>query len=63
MIVGQNDRSIKDHFDKDFGLNDDFWNSEQQGVLKLLDYEDMDVQLFYTRQSSPTDLGDAISHA
>ena len=63
MIVEQNDRSIKDHFDKDFGLNNNLRYSEQQGLLKLLDYEDMDVQLFYTRQSSPTGLGDAISHA
>ncbi len=63
MIVGQNDRSIKEHFDKDFELNDNLRNSELQGLLKLLDYEDLDVELFYTRQSSPTGLGDAISHA
>jgi UTP--glucose-1-phosphate uridylyltransferase len=32
MIVGQNDRSIKDHFDKNNGLNDNLGNNEQQGL-------------------------------
>ena len=37
--------------------------SEQQALLQTLEYEDMNVQFFYTRQSRPAGLGDAINHA
>ena len=63
IITGQKKRSIEDHFDKDNELNNMLQRSEQQGLLQTLEYEDMNVQFFYTRQSRPAGLGDAINHA
>ncbi len=63
IITGQKKRSIEDHFDKDNELNNMLQRSEQQGLLQTLEYEDMNVQFFYTRQSRPAGLGDAIKHA
>ena len=63
IITGQKKRSIEDHFDKDNELNNMLQRSEQQALLQTLEYEDMNVQFFYTRQSRPAGLGDAINHA
>ncbi|MDI9413283.1 MAG: UTP--glucose-1-phosphate uridylyltransferase [Bacillota bacterium] len=63
IITGQKKRAIEDHFDKDNELNNMLQRSEQQGLLQTLEYEDMNVQFFYTRQSRPAGLGDAINHA
>lgn len=60
IITGQKKRAIEDHFDKDNELNRLLHRSEQPDLLRALAYEDMNVQFFYTRQSSPTGLGDAI---
>lgn len=63
IITGQKKRSIEDHFDKDNELNNMLQRSEQQALLQTLEYEDMNVQFFYTRQSRPAGLGDAINYA
>lgn len=63
IITGQKKRSIEDHFDKDNELNNMLQRSEQQALLQTLEYEDMNVQFFYTRQSRAAGLGDAINHA
>ena len=63
IITEQKKRSIEDHFDKDNELNNMLQRSEQQALLQTLEYEDMNVQFFYTRQSRPAGLGDAINHA
>src|SRR5690554_1830573 len=63
IITGQKKRSIEDHFDKDNELNNMLQRSEQQALLQTPEYEDMNVQFFYTRQSRPAGLGDAINHA
>lgn len=63
IITGQKKRAIEDHFDKDNELNNMLQRSEQQALLQTLEYEDMNVQFFYTRQSRPAGLGDAINHA
>ncbi len=63
IITGQKKRAIEDHFDKDNELNNMLQRSEQQALLQTLEYVDMNVQFFYTRQSRPAGLGDAINHA
>jgi UTP--glucose-1-phosphate uridylyltransferase len=63
IITGQKKRSIEDHFDKDNELSNMLQRSEQQALLQTLEYEDMNVQFFYTRQSRPAGLGDAINYA
>ncbi len=63
VITGQKKRAIEDHFDKDNELNSMLQRSEQHLLLQTLEYEDMDVQFFYTRQSQAVGLGDAINHA
>ena len=60
IITGQKKRAIEDHFDKDNELNRMLHRSEQPDLLQALAYEDMNVQFFFTRQSSPTGLGDAV---
>ncbi len=63
IITGQRKRVIEDHFDKDLYLEQLLQMSEQKELLETLQYEDMDIQYFYTRQSRPSGLGDAIKHA
>lgn len=63
FITGQKKRSIEDHFDPDMDLNRQLSESGQKVLLERLDYENMDIQFFYTRQSTPLGLGDAIFHA
>jgi UTP--glucose-1-phosphate uridylyltransferase len=63
IITGRKKRAIEDHFDKDNELNNLLHRSDQHDLLQTLEYEDMNVQFFYTRQSRPSGLGDAINHA
>jgi UTP--glucose-1-phosphate uridylyltransferase len=63
FITGQKKRAIEDHFDKDMDLNRLLSGSGQKDLLSALDYEDLDIQFFYTRQSVPAGLGDAVNHA
>lgn len=63
IITGQKKRAIEDHFDKDMELNRSLSVNGHKDLLKELEYEDMDVQFFYTRQSVAAGLGDAIKHA
>jgi UTP--glucose-1-phosphate uridylyltransferase len=63
IITGQKKRSIEDHFDRNNELNRLIYSSGQADMLEKLDYENMDVQYFYTSQDSPAGLGDAVRHA
>ncbi len=63
IITGKKKRAIEDHFDKDIALNQMLSMSEQRELMEELEFEDMDVQFFYTRQSVQAGLGDAIAHA
>lgn len=60
IITGQKKRSIEDHFDIDVELNHKLSTSGQKELLERLEYENMDIKFFYTRQSSALGLGDAI---
>ena len=63
IITGHSKRAIEDHFDKDHELNRVLASSGQDELLSRLSFEDMAVQFFFTRQSNPRGLGDAILHA
>ncbi len=63
IITGHKKRAIEDHFDKDVELNRHLSASGQNELLEKLQFENMEVQFFYTRQSSPAGLGDAIRFA
>ena len=63
IITGQKKRAIEDHFDKDMELNSLLSSSGQKELLDRLEFENMDIQFFYTRQSNPLGLGDAIRYA
>ena len=59
FVTGANKRSIEDHFD----LNQEL-RSKLQAADRLedLEFEDMNINLFYTRQKRPAGLGDAVSY-
>jgi UTP--glucose-1-phosphate uridylyltransferase len=63
IITGQKKRAIEDHFDKDVELNRQLSASGQKDLLEKMEFENMEVQFFYTRQSTPAGLGDAIRYA
>lgn len=60
IITGQRKRAIEDYFDKDLYLELFLQGSERHGLLESLSYEELNIQFFYTRQSRPSGLGDAI---
>ncbi len=63
IITGQRKRIIEDHFDKDLYLENLLHLGDQKELLETLQYEDMNIQYFFTRQSRPSGLGDAVKHA
>ncbi len=63
IITGAKKRSIEDHFDVDNELNQKLVSSGQKDLLERLEFLHMNIQFFYTRQSNPLGLGDAIYHA
>lgn len=63
IITGQKKRAIEDHFDKDMVLNSQLSASGQKDLLGKMDFENMEVQFFYTRQCVQAGLGDAVRYA
>jgi UTP--glucose-1-phosphate uridylyltransferase len=63
IITGAKKRSIEDHFDVDNELNQKLVSSGQKDLLERLEFLNMNIQFFYTRQSNPLGLGDAVYHA
>lgn len=58
IIVGRKKRAIEDHFAADAAWRECLHNSQVE-----CEVWESDVQLFYTRQSEPRGLGDAVWHA
>lgn len=58
IVTGQQKRAIEDHFDRANGIVTD-----TESVFKSPVLDNNDWSLFYTRQSDPKGLGDAIRHA
>lgn len=63
IVTGQKKRAIEDHFDKDMDINRAISESGHKELLNTLEFENMDVQIFYTRQSMAAGLGDAVNYA
>lgn len=61
IITSQQKRAIEDHFDIDSELVKRL--KKDQKSLEVLNHVGLDKQLFYTRQSEPTGLADAIGLA
>ncbi|HHV94904.1 MAG TPA: UTP--glucose-1-phosphate uridylyltransferase [Clostridiaceae bacterium] len=63
IVTGYKKRAIEDYFDRDIDLSRSLAASDQKDLLEFLDYENLNIQFFYTRQSLPKGLGDAVYHA
>ena len=61
LITGRRKRAIEDHFDSDPELISALEQAGNEPVLADLAYLEGKSRFFYTRQSSPQGLGDAIS--
>ena len=61
LITGRRKRAIEDHFDSDPELFSALGQAGNEAMLADLAYLEGKSRFFYTRQSSPQGLGDAIS--
>ncbi|HUX75846.1 MAG TPA: UTP--glucose-1-phosphate uridylyltransferase [Anaerolineae bacterium] len=61
LITGRRKRAIEDHFDSDPELFSALEQAGNEAVLADMAYLEGKSRFFYTRQSSPKGLGDAIS--
>jgi UTP--glucose-1-phosphate uridylyltransferase len=61
IITSQQKGAIEDHFDLDIALTDRL--AKEKKSLEPLEHLELDIELFYTRQSNPTGLADAIGKA
>ena len=62
FITGKNKMVIEDHFDADPELARTLSGGGGYALLEELEYTETDVRYFYTRQSVPRGLADAINH-
>jgi UTP--glucose-1-phosphate uridylyltransferase len=60
FVTGRGKSSIENHFDHDPELWRQLSQNDKNGLLRTLDYEQMPVHYFYTRQRQQKGLGDAI---
>jgi UTP--glucose-1-phosphate uridylyltransferase len=60
FITGRNKASIENHFDIDPELVRNLTEAKKQDLLQELDFKDLKVNFFYTRQRMQKGLGDAI---
>lgn len=61
IITGKEKRAIEDHFDTDYELIDILEKEGKKELLKEVEViKNLGVNLFYTRQSKPTGLADAV---
>ena len=64
IVTGKNKRAIENHFDSNPELEQDLKDTGKVELLKLTEeITDLGVNLYYTRQPHPADLGDAIFRA
>ncbi|MHA1213306.1 MAG: UTP--glucose-1-phosphate uridylyltransferase [Candidatus Heimdallarchaeota archaeon] len=64
IITGKNKRAIDNHFDRDPVLLESLKKKNQHAQIKDLEaLENLDVEIFYTRQAIPTGLADAVYKA
>jgi len=63
FITGDKKRSIENHFDVDRRLQNLLQKAGKQDRLSDLEFEEMDLNFFYTRQKRVAGLGDAVNCA
>lgn len=63
FITGRKKTAIEDHFDMDPELVRLLSAADNYALLETLDYVDTETAFFYTRQSTPLGLADAVRHA
>ncbi len=63
FITGRKKSAIEDHFDPDPELVRMLSNGGGYAMLEELSFTETDTAFFYTRQSVPRGLGDAVAHA
>lgn len=62
IITGKQKRSIEDHFDSNYELEENLISKDKQELLKLVKSTTKE-NLFFVRQSYPLGLGNAVLHA
>lgn len=62
IVTGRSKRSIEDHFDANFELEQNLRSKGKHSLLKIVE-ETTKVKLHFVRQSYPNGLGDAVLHA
>ena len=62
VVTGRSKRSIEDHFDSNFELEQNLEEKEKWALLKLVE-STTKIKLHFIRQSYPKGLGDAVLHA
>jgi len=63
LVTGRKKTAIEDHFDPDPELVRTLSAGGGYELLSELDYTETEARFFYTRQSVPRGLGDAVAHA
>ena len=63
FVTGRGKSAIENHFDRDAELRRALENGRKKDLLAALDYEEANVEFFYTRQGEQLGLGHAISLA
>lgn len=63
FITGRKKTAIEDHFDMDPELVRLLSAADNYALLETLNYVDAETTFFYTRQSTPLGLADAVRHA
>ncbi|MHB1293371.1 MAG: UTP--glucose-1-phosphate uridylyltransferase [Anaerolineae bacterium] len=63
FITGRKKTAIEDHFDRDPELARSLSEGGGYALLEELKYTETDARFFYTRQSEPHGLADAVNHA
>jgi UTP--glucose-1-phosphate uridylyltransferase len=63
FVTGRKKTAIEDHFDPDPELVRLLSGAGGYGLLEEIKYTETDARFFYTRQSTPLGLGDAVNHA
>jgi len=62
FITGRKKTAIEDHFDRDPDLVRSLSSGGGYALLEELEYTETDARYFFTRQSEPRGLADAVSH-
>ena len=63
FVTGRKKTAIEDHFDADPELVRMLSAADGYALLEELDYTETDARFYYTRQSEPRGLADAVRHA